>query len=156
MRRRQYPRANKLRAKRGKEVRCSVYVVVEQGTDYCKIGMGVCSDRRLIELQIGNPRRLQLAATFELGDVATAARIERRVHSLLAEYRHQGEWFKVSSDQARASITQALAEMGRAHVPSLKPNDGRNGGKRPGAGRKPKPKLKPADALRFFQDGLTV
>lgn len=77
-----------------------VYVLVEDGdSPYYKIGMTVGHpDDRYRNLQTGNPRELKEWAVFPFPK-AEVARVEAMMHSRLAEYRVNGEWFKLADEQ---------------------------------------------------------
>ncbi len=68
-----------------------VYFVSKEGDDNYPIKIGFCAgglEKRLSELQVGNPYRLKVLATVE----ATYGQ-EQAMHQALAEHRVSGEWF---------------------------------------------------------------
>jgi hypothetical protein len=74
-----------------------VYIISEPETGYLKIGVTANPESRLCQLQIGNPRKLELL--YEI-DVIDAFAVETAVHEKLAENRAVGEWFKLNPDEA--------------------------------------------------------
>ena len=71
-----------------------VYIIAESKISPVKIGVAGSLNGRLRELQIGNPRRLRLLYSIEVGGHRRARRVESMVHALCAEHRIRGEWFK--------------------------------------------------------------
>jgi len=67
-----------------------LYFIQEGHNGPVKIGKADNVERRMIELQIGNPERLHLLATFPMEDGLS----EEEAHGLLRDYRIRGEWYK--------------------------------------------------------------
>jgi hypothetical protein len=67
-----------------------IYLVGEDDTDYCKVGMtqGDLAPR-VHKLQTGNPRQLELLDAVH-GDI----HVERALHAALLPYRVKREWFR--------------------------------------------------------------
>lgn len=63
-----------------------------------KIGRAKDPAKRLIDLQVGNPRRLKILFTIPFGDEETAAAAELKFHSIFKDYRLEGEWFDILSE----------------------------------------------------------
>lgn len=80
-----------------------IYIVFDELSNAVKIGTAKNVEIRVGELQIGNPRRLQLLASFEGGRAG-----ERFLHELLDKYRLGGEWFDVSRHGAQNIIAPIL------------------------------------------------
>ena len=57
--------------------------------DMIKIGRSRSVEQRLLELQVGNPYPLRL-----LGTVVGGRAEENRLHELLSDFWHRGEWFR--------------------------------------------------------------
>lgn len=71
-----------------------IYVIRQAGTPFYKIGFTDDNpERRAGELQLGSPRPLNPILFFEGG-----AEEEAALHEKLDEYRVQGEWFKLRSE----------------------------------------------------------
>lgn len=90
-----------------------VYVIAEDGGAWCKIGISASNDinRRLRELQMGNPRRLTIVFTLQ---TETARAIERLAHSMLwrnhAGNKARSEWFAVTAQEAIEAVKAASAD----------------------------------------------
>lgn len=81
-----------------------LYFVSKVGCDTYPIKVGFCAsdvDRRLIDIQTGNPERLEVVAACS----ATFGN-EMLVHQLLAESRISGEWFN-RTDAVMAAVNAA-------------------------------------------------
>lgn len=83
------------------------YLYAIHGNDnLIKIGFTTDPDRRIKELQTGNPFPLKIIHLREVsGDVKT---IEKIIHKSNNHRRVKGEWFKISTEQAIAEIDVAL------------------------------------------------
>lgn len=66
----------------------SVDLIATQDRASCKIGVAKNPGKRLLELQTGNPQRLELIATSPGG-----TREEGLLHRALDGFWHHGEWF---------------------------------------------------------------
>jgi len=84
-----------------------VYVIIERGAinGPCKIGFTYRLSERLSNLQTGNHRVLE---TYKIVRCDNPQRIERVVHSALADYRIVGEWFAVSALDAIDAVRNAM------------------------------------------------
>ena len=71
----------------------NVYLIVDEGKQYCKIGYSQRPNERLSGIQTGNPLKLHIYGTIK-GDVRT----EKSLHKRFAHLRLQGEWFKYDSE----------------------------------------------------------
>lgn len=58
-----------------------------------KVGIAADVDARIKQLQTAHPYSLRLKFSMELPSREFALRIEREIHSVLAEWRECGEWF---------------------------------------------------------------
>lgn len=87
-----------------------VYVIAEEGGAWCKIGISASNDinRRVRELQMGNPRRLAVVFTLQ---TETARAIEKVAHSMLwrnhAGNKARSEWFSVTAQTAIEAVKAA-------------------------------------------------
>lgn len=78
----------------------SIYVI---GDDrYCKIGISDHPEKRLSELQTGNPSKLTLHHSVEVDDRRKAELIEGLIHKTLKDKRMDGgsEWFSLTPKDA--------------------------------------------------------
>lgn len=92
---------------------CFVYVIQEdhnKGRGPCKIGLSDHPGERLIDLQIGNPRRLSLVLTIGPMTRAVAEGMESDLHRYHQSQRIRGEWFK-------ASVFRRLSRMTWMYLP---------------------------------------
>ena len=89
-----------------------VYVISCPGRDRTlyKVGMTESGtpERRLRQLQTGQPERLELVRWWPAMD---APGVERRMHALLAADHYRGEWFAASLSEIGAAY--AVASGGR-------------------------------------------
>lgn len=69
----------------------AVYFI--QCGNYIKIGHADDPERRLRELQTGNPNKLELLG-YVSGDIVR----EREIHFTFADFRTDGEWFELTTD----------------------------------------------------------
>ena len=70
-----------------------IYLIVSVDHGFCKIGYSKNPEKRLLEIQTGNPYRLSLLSVIE-GDVST----ERELHKRFVDLRVGGEWFLLSDE----------------------------------------------------------
>lgn len=81
---------------------CCVYLIATESGSATKIGVAADPEKRLKDLQVGNPERLVLTFEVWAEDVDQAKELERRFHEQLSDYKIRGEWFK--TDEAHAAI----------------------------------------------------
>ena len=84
----------------------SGWVYALQRGDQIKIGMTERStpDKRLRELQTGQPDRYTLVATWETGSPLA---LEQRMHAVLADRHYRGEWYSITPVEAVEAYTSA-------------------------------------------------
>ena len=87
-----------------------VYVVRAGTGSRSPIKVGVADDvqKRMKQLQTGNPKELILVMHFECDDRAHAFRLEKTIHDILKGQRLWGEWFSVS----KSKVMKLLNSMG--------------------------------------------
>ncbi len=73
-----------------------------------KVGVADNVQKRLKQLQTGNPKQLFLVMHFECNDRAHAFRLEKTIHDILKGQRLFGEWFSVS----RSNVMKLLNNLG--------------------------------------------
>lgn len=83
-----------------------VYAIAAGG-DAIKIGKAKNPVGRLKDLQTSHHQPLALLYSLECLSAESTA-VEREAHRHLRRYRLQGEWFKVSEDEAKSAICHAL------------------------------------------------
>ncbi|MER6522564.1 GIY-YIG nuclease family protein [Streptomyces sp. NPDC001553] len=101
-----------------------VYVIGSAGSTRVKIGTSVSPEKRLKELQTGNPNRLEV-----LWHTPGGRELEAQLHQVFAEYRGEGEWFDFGDVQPIGAIPSAVHQhVGTAPARSR----GRSASKRAG------------------------
>ena len=70
------------------KLRDDLYIIQSDNFGAIKIGRSKDPQKRLKELQTGNPNKLKLIATFK-----DKGWLEKILHEKLAKYRLNGEWF---------------------------------------------------------------
>ncbi|MEU2834963.1 GIY-YIG nuclease family protein [Streptomyces lavendulae] len=80
-----------------------VYVIGSSGSTRVKIGTSVSPDKRLKELQTGNPDRLEV-----LWHTPGGRELEARLHQAFAAHRTEGEWFDFGDVQPIGLIPAAV------------------------------------------------
>lgn len=80
-----------------------VYLITEHPfSNFVKIGFAVNPQQRVRELQTGNPHKLVVMHTANYIDYQS---IETLLHEICNEFRVQGEWFKVTTDELNILIS---------------------------------------------------
>lgn len=92
-----------------KSERCCVYVIAPDGQWPVKVGISHAPRSRLLSLQVGNWKRLEVAACYWTHSVADALLLEREVHR---DYSQQekwllGEWIDARPNEAAEKIQWA-------------------------------------------------
>lgn len=82
---------------------------------FVKIGHATKPQRRLAEVRAGNPAEVTLEYVVECRTDAVSL-LEGLVHDQLSKYRHRGEWFAATSDDAQAALDKVHALYERAIV----------------------------------------
>lgn len=77
-----------------------VYFIGNSEKNICKIGFSYSPNKRLKELQTGNPFPLFVFKTVK-GDM----QMEKTFHFLYRQYRTQGEWFKIEGELKKFIIS---------------------------------------------------
>ncbi|MCX4967057.1 GIY-YIG nuclease family protein [Streptomyces sp. NBC_00654] len=80
-----------------------VYVIGSAGSSRVKIGTSVCPEKRLKELQTGNPDRLDV-----LWYTPGGRELEAQLHQAFADQRVEGEWFDFGDVQPVGAIPAAV------------------------------------------------
>jgi len=65
-----------------------------------KIGIASDPSMRAKTLQSGNPSRIGIYATVDIGDSEVGVSLEAQIHVAFSELRLAGEWFAVEPDEA--------------------------------------------------------
>ena len=104
----------------------SLYIVSEATYGPVKVGITDHLNKRVSNLQCGNPRRLSLHCSFEFASRQDAEDVER---ATLIAFRIKklwlgGEWISASPTEAEASISALLAEADIAANLRVSPSQG--------------------------------
>lgn len=91
-----------------------VYTIHAVGANQVKIGYSADPDQRLSRLQTGSATELELVATWKATD-----QDERELHRILAEFRTQGEWFRLSPQEARQRLDEYFSAAERDFLNAL-------------------------------------
>ena len=85
----------------------STQIYVIRDGEFAKIGVANDPIVRMRDLQIGNPRQLELRYTIHVHN-EHAVFLEASVHGVLRKKRERGEWFKVTDREAKRGISKAI------------------------------------------------
>ena len=98
----------------------NIYFIGSLESRTVKIGKSNNPEKRLAELQIGNPHKLVLYGVID--DVSSE--LERRLHRILDPFRLEGEWFKLTDEVIRFMIskTDKISYDFKIHGSKLKPD----------------------------------
>lgn len=81
-----------------------LYIIRCGDSDLFKIGISKCPEKRLKQLQTGNPHILKILFTFKVSEKyknIEAQKIEHTIHQFLKENKNLhiiNEWFKLTND----------------------------------------------------------
>ena len=99
-----------------------MHVYIIECGEYHKIGLAERPERRIKDLQVGNPTKLKLVHSVRYKTRRHARGVEQLMHIKLKANQKQGEWFSGSLE----SIIQALGEVeDEFHMKGSKQNLGR-------------------------------
>lgn len=76
-----------------------------------KVGIAIDVEKRLSELQTGNPHKLRIFAKAYAPVGYRAREIEGRVHRALASCHTHGEWFDVTPDEAEECLRHIIDNL---------------------------------------------
>lgn len=74
---------------------------IGNNTNKTKIGISANPNKRLSQLQTGNPESLHIYYTFAINE-STAHKFEKAAHHDIAHKRLKGEWFNLTPDEAKS------------------------------------------------------
>jgi hypothetical protein len=83
--------------------------VIEHELGLYKIGISMNPEKRLRELQVGNPFTLTLRQT---ANPVNARRVEKHLHDTLSRYHFRGEWFDLPDDLLDLTIPTHVSPAG--------------------------------------------
>lgn len=99
-----------------------VYVIAAEGDCHTKIGIAYSPEKRLRQIQTGNPYFLYLARQWGPMPRSQAESMEQRLHQFFGDFAIRGEWFFVSAEEISEFVTVAMtgsdkdAETARKHL----------------------------------------
>lgn len=73
------------------------FIRAKFGSKYIKIGKANNVERRIMELQIGNPVPLTLIDKVRCKSEFHAKQVEKLAHNIFYKQRRHGEWFNLSA-----------------------------------------------------------
>jgi len=71
-----------------------------------KVGVAADPKQRVRNLQIGSPVPLELAAQYEISDLASAKAVEAALKERFLERRERGHWFRATASEVHHTITE--------------------------------------------------
>lgn len=74
--------------------------VIGNDTNRQKIGISKDVDKRLKNLQTGNPDKLTIHYKIECPTIKHTLKLEKKIHSELSYKRLSGEWFNMTVEEA--------------------------------------------------------
>lgn len=96
----------------------SFVYAVGDGHGNVKIGVAEDVQKRIRQLQTGNPNRLYLVAFLRLSSRYDADRVEKEAHSSYSQDRVSGEWFALSDSCATQALLEAACACGLDDQPT--------------------------------------
>ena len=90
-----------------------IYIITQEGQSgepftLCKVGRTNDLNRRLGQLQTGNPQLLDYYRTFSVRDMAEA---EKMAHTAVSKYHTTGEWFRVPKREMAAFVGEIASAV---------------------------------------------
>jgi hypothetical protein len=82
--------------------KCAVYIIA--GGEHSKVGVSNDPDKRLKQLQTGNPTNLFIHEKFWFKSENKARQVEQQAHKALKKHRQAGEWFSISPVEAERVV----------------------------------------------------
>ena len=90
-----------------------VYVIAAEGDNHIKIGIAYEPEKRLRQIQGGNPCFLYIARQWGPMSRQSAEAMEARLHHFFDAFRIRGEWFfSITPDQVSELVVIALNASG--------------------------------------------
>ncbi|REF72369.1 GIY-YIG nuclease family protein [Paracoccus versutus] len=85
-----------------------VYVIAAEGDCHTKIGIAYQPEKRLRQIQTGNPYFLYIARQWGPMPRSQAEKMEVRLHEFFGDFSIRGEWFFVNADEISAFVSVAM------------------------------------------------
>ena len=83
--------------------------VISSSNELVKIGVSICPQTRLIDLQCTTENKLELAWSSEVLEHASG--IEKLAHRLIGNFKVRGEWFACSVEHAITICKEAISSF---------------------------------------------
>ena len=81
----------------------AVYFIADRKNSLIKIGVSGDMDRRIKQLQTGNPFKLEFMGW--IGEDENHFEIEKKLHEKYSDKNYSGEWFEISQDDVVYELT---------------------------------------------------
>lgn len=78
-----------------------MYVYLLESAGCYKIGIAENVEKRIRQLQTGNPHKITLKYSCQVKDREQALRIESRFHEILRRFNKSGEWYQLNWRDAK-------------------------------------------------------
>lgn len=94
------------------------WVYLMQCGEYVKVGIANDVNRRLLDLQVGNPYPIHVRRKFKHQSRLHALLCERTIHAILDDARHYHEWFSCPIERAETvarAVHSATIEIRALH-----------------------------------------
>jgi len=82
----------------------SIYFIADDFNGSVKIGFAIDLNKRISNLQTGNPRPLKLMGFIKTANKVDDRKIEKALHKKYKNLHVSGEWFSVTPDQVLSEI----------------------------------------------------
>lgn len=79
-----------------------------------KLGVSQSVGQRMIDLQIGNHKKINVVRLWKFESMKIAAHMEEVVHRALTPQRMRGEWFKATADEIADKVADCAKRFGVA------------------------------------------
>lgn len=71
------------------------FVYVMRSGKYYKIGWAVDPEKRMKEMQVGNPKKIRIIGRFPVSTHKKARKLEAAIHQKFKHQHHRGEWYRL-------------------------------------------------------------
>ena len=89
-----------------------VYILAEEGNEFCKIGSAANPKYRIDQLQAGNPRRIRMVSAWRLCNRDAALAVESLALKNAGLLRlDRRDWLQCTPEAAIAFVRSALAHL---------------------------------------------
>ena len=78
-----------------RDIKNCVYIISD-GSGYLKIGVAASLEKRVKQLQTGNPNELKVIGVIRCANRTEAGQMEARLHRILDACKYRNEWYAVT------------------------------------------------------------